>query len=273
MKKAINFLLFLSLILMALIYCTNSRRINLTKIEKKMFRLVPEKQLPKDDLPSERIKLEIEDRILYANWVSAGKTSPAFLILHGNGESISDWRPVQAYLLQKGYSSFVFDYSGFGSSTGQPSVKKLNKDAIIAYKKFASLTNGASEQIAFGHSLGTGVLLDIANKLKPLPDKVVVIGTFTTARAILVEKGVITNSEKKDYPDVWNGLKNVQRIKAPLYILHSINDKVVPIYMSEELAKSAGSKAKFLKLDNPGHNAVYQFPNDSIWNPIFNFIK
>lgn len=266
-------MLLLCLISASLISCTSTRSTNLANIEQKMVVLIPEKLLPEDDLPSERISLKLEDRLLFSNWVSAGNTAPAFFLLHGNGESIADWRPLQAYLLQKGYSSFVFDYTGFGSSTGRPSVAKLNEDATVAYKKFISLTSDATERIAFAHSLGSSILLDVANKLNPLPDKVVVYATFTTFRALLVEKGVIKDSETKDYPNVWNGLKNVRRIKAPLYILHSINDNFIPIYMSEELAKNAGTKAKFLKLDNPGHNAVYGIPNDSIWNPIFKFIK
>jgi hypothetical protein len=40
-----------------------------------------------------------------------------------------------------------------------------------------------------------------------------------------------------------------------------------------ELAKSAGSNGRFLKLETPGHNAVYELPNDKTWNAIFEFIK
>lgn len=128
-----------------------------------------------DKLPAERIKIELKGRTLHANWVSSDSKAPAFFILHGNGETLSDWRPLQDYLLNKGYSSFVFDYTGFGSSTGKPSVTGLNEDAIEVYKKFATLTINAKERIAFSHSLGGSILLETANKLKPLPNNIVTV--------------------------------------------------------------------------------------------------
>ena len=250
-----------------------TRQSNLERLEKQIFVLKPDKQLPKDTLPSESIELILNDRILQANWVSAGQTAPAFFILHGNGETLSEWRPLQVYLFSKGYSSFVFDYTGFGNSTGQPTVSNLNKDAIEAYEKFASLTPNAKERIGFAHSLGCSILLNDANDFKPLLNKVVIHGAFSTLRNILVEKHFINDSSKTNYPNVWNGLKNAQKIKSSLYVLHSVNDKTIPIAMSMDLAKSAGSNGRFLKLETPGHNAVYEIPNDQTWNVIFEFIK
>ena len=87
------------------------------------------------------------------------------------------------------------------------------------------------------------------------------------------EKNVVEKENNADYPNVWNGLKSVKHIKSPLCIIHSKKDKVIPIYMSEALTKNAGSKAKYLEINTIGHNYVYEFPNDSTWNQIFNFIK
>ena len=264
--------IFLLIVLMGITVLI-ARNYNLNKIERDVIKLFPEKALPADSLPAERMQIQLEDRILYANWVSAGKAAPAFFILHGNGETLSDWRPLQAYLLQKGLSSFVVDYSGFGSSTGKPSVEKLDQDALASYKKFASLTTESAERIAFAHSLGCAILLNVANDLQPLPDKILIHGAFSTGRAILVEKGMFTEYTKWLVPDVWNGLKQVAELEIPVYILHSPNDKTIPIAMSEELAKVAGSNGRFLSMASPGHNSVYESPNDSTWEQIFNFLK
>lgn len=249
-----------------------SRDSNLQKIEPEIFALYPEKKFTNDNLPVERIKLELSGRTLYANWVSNDTKAPAFFILHGNGETLSDWRPLQVYLLSIGYSSFVFDYTGFGSSTGKPSISMLNEDAVEAYKKFATLTFNAKERIAFSHSLGGSVLLETANKFKPLPNKVVTHAAFTTLREIGVEKKVFADSVKTNYPDVWNGYKNVKKLKPLLYIIHSNADKTIPIWMGEALAKSGGKKVKFLKLEDAKHNVVYEDPTDKTWSKIFDFI-
>lgn len=278
MKKHIASLNLL-LVLLVLVSCSfkitlkKTQTDNLAQVEQKIFALVPEKEYAKDHLPSERLKIEIVDRTLFANWVSAGEQASAFFILHGNGETLTDWRPLQAYLLDKGYSSFVFDYTGFGSSTGIPSVANLNEDAIEAYKTFSSLTKDAKERIAFAHSLGCSMLLEDGNKLTPLPDKIVTHAGFSTFREIGVEKKILTDSSKVYYPDVWNGYKNVRKLKRPLYIIHSTADKTIPVWMGEALAKSGGNNVKFLKLENSGHNAVYEDPTDNTWNQIFAFIK
>lgn len=268
--RTFTVLFFTSILIVA---CTSTKLANLQKIESKIFVSIPEKQLPKDNIPSERLEIKVADRTLTANWVSSDNSAPAIFILHGNGETLSDWRPLQAYLLEKGYSSFVFDYSGFGNSTGKMTVSNFNQDALEAYKTFASLTKNTNQRFTFAHSLGTSISLEVTNQLKPLPNKVIIHGAFTTLREILVEKNVIEKENAADYPNSWNGLKSAKQIKAPLYILHSKNDHTIPIYMSEALAKSAGSKAKYLEIKSTGHNDVYEFPNDSTWNQIFNFIK
>jgi len=271
MKKIIGSIVFL--IVLMVITVLISRNSNLHMIERDVIKRFPEKALPADSLPAARMQIQLKDRALYANWVSAGKAAPSFFILHGNGETLSDWRPLQAYLLQKGYSSFVFDYTGFGSSTGKPTYNKLDEDAFSAYKKFAELTTESAKRIAFAHSLGSAILLNVANELQPLPDKVVIHGAFSSARAILVEKGMFTEFTKWLVPDIWNGLKQVGELKVPLYVLHSPKDKTIPIAMSEELVKVAGSNGRFLRMESAGHNAVYESPNDSTWEQIFSLIK
>jgi alpha-beta hydrolase superfamily lysophospholipase len=271
MKKIVGSIVFLIGIMVIIVLI--ARNYNLKNIERNVIVVYPEKVMPSDKLPADRMQIQLKDRILYANWVSAGKAAPSFFMLHGNGETLSDWRPLQAYLLQKGYSSYIFDYTGFGSSSGKPTVDKLDEDASAAYKKFAALTTESAQRIAFAHSLGCGILLNVANELQPLPDKIVIHGAFSTGRDILVEKGMFTEYTKWLVPDIWNGLKQVGELKMPVYVLHSPNDKTIPIAMSEELAKVAGSNGRFLRMVSPGHNSVYESPNESTWEQIFNLIK
>lgn len=271
MKRFLTVLLVL--ILGGVIALPVVRNLKLQSLEKIIFQLVPEKQLPTDSLPSQRITIDLMDHVMQANWVSAGKTAPSFFILHGNGETLSDWRPLQAYLYKKGYSSFVFDYSGFGSSTGKPTFEGLEKDAKEVYRTFSTLVPDAKERIVFCHSLGSNIALEVANNFKPIPDKLIIHGAFTSGRDILVQKKMVNNFTKWFLPDVYDGLEKVRTMQMPLYILHSQNDSIIPFYMGEELAKKAGDKAKFLPLNTPGHNAVYELPNDSTWLPILNFIN
>ena len=69
--------------------------------------------------PFERLTITSGDRRLDATLVRAESDSaPALLVFHGTAEAISYWADTQALLRRHGVTSMVFDYSGFGSSTG-----------------------------------------------------------------------------------------------------------------------------------------------------------
>src|SRR5690348_9682912 len=76
--------------------------------------------------PFQRLTLASGDRTLDAVLVRApADTAPALLIFHGTAEAVSFWADTQALLYRHGVTSMVFDYSGFGRSTGRPTVAHL----------------------------------------------------------------------------------------------------------------------------------------------------
>jgi Serine aminopeptidase, S33 len=48
----------------------------------------------------------------------AERARAALLICHGIGETVADWFTVQTFLAEHGVASLVFDYAGYGKSTG-----------------------------------------------------------------------------------------------------------------------------------------------------------
>ena len=68
----------------------------------------------------------------------------AILIFHGRYECISEWIPVQHFLWEHGIASMVFDYSGFGDSTGSASVANLRQfDGVILIAAYTSARDAA----------------------------------------------------------------------------------------------------------------------------------
>src|SRR5215467_6363949 len=83
----------------------------------------------------ERLVIASGRRKLSAVYVSAGDDSPAVLICHGIGELVEYWGEVQSLLREMGVSSLVFNYSGYGSSSGGVSVAHCEKDARSAFRE------------------------------------------------------------------------------------------------------------------------------------------
>lgn len=198
-----------------------------------------------------------------------GVASPSILIFHGNGESLSDWVDTQILLNDMGYNSFVFDYTGFGSSKGKPSVDILNQNAIAAWTYFCQISNPDLERIAIGHSLGAAILLGSVSRFTPDPDKLIVHAPFSTAREIAVHFGTAQRSWVWMMPNVWNNIKSIKRLsnRIPIDVFHSKADQKIPYKMSEKIV-SNNAPVKLHLMDDYGHNAVYENPTIGFWKKI-----
>lgn len=132
-------------------------------------------------VPYGSVKVDSDGRTLQAWTVDAGPQAPAILLFHGNGQTIHDFAPVQAWLFRHHVSSMSFDYSGFGASTGKPTVRNLDKDAHAAWRAFVAWAGPARPKFVLGYSLGTAVVLHNVSAFPTQPLGVIVYGAFTSA--------------------------------------------------------------------------------------------
>ena len=198
-----------------------------------------------------RLEIQSGKHKLWANWLENSKDSLSIIIFHGNGESLSDWVETQLLLLELGFNSFVFDYTG------------------SAWNCFCEISNANSSRIALGHSLGAAILLGSVSRFNPKPDRLIVHAPFSTAREIAVHFGSAKKSWVWMMPDVWNNKKNVKKISnhIPIDIFHSKADQKIPFTMSKKISSHNGS-AKLHLINNFGHNAVYEDPQIEFWKKI-----
>ncbi len=96
-------------------------------------------------------------------YVRASDDAPVFLICHGIGEQVEYWSGVQKLLKAMDISSLVFNYSGYGASTGRVSVAHCEEDAIAAYRELRE--RGHRSIFLLGFSLGSGVVSAVVQKL------------------------------------------------------------------------------------------------------------
>jgi fermentation-respiration switch protein FrsA (DUF1100 family) len=233
------------------------------------------KETPKDfDVPFVQVAIPSGGRNLAAWQVSAGPDTPAVLIFHGNSETIHNWARGQAYLYRQGLSSMVFDYSGFGGSTGEATIEHLDQDALAAYNAFVRWAGPSRPKFVFGHSLGTAVLLHNARGFAPAPMAAVTYGTFSSAHdQVMYLPGTPWIF---DYliPDFWNNVSDAGRLYArvPLLVVAGANDTNVPPEMGRRVAVSAGGDFKLIldaNHDDINDGADLGHP----WAPIFDFMQ
>ena len=90
-------------------------------------------------------------------------------------------------LLTLGFSVFIFDYRGYGRSTGQPSEAGLYRDAQTAWDPLTRQRGIAPQRIVlFGESLGGAVAARLAARQPP--GALVLSSVFTSAPDLAADR-------------------------------------------------------------------------------------
>lgn len=175
---------------------------------------------------------------------------PVVLLLHGNAGNISHRLDKLAILHGLGTDVLLLDYRGYGESEGTPSEAGLYRDADAAYDWLLARGFAAGDVIAYGESLGGTVATDLAAR-RPVG-------------ALVLEStpSSIVGVARHHYPflpvgmfltDRYDALARIDRVSAPILILHSPDDEIVPYAMAEEMLAAARAPKKLVRLRG-GHN-------------------
>jgi uncharacterized protein len=223
--------------------------------------------------PFEQVTITSGDRRLDATLVRAlSDTAPALLIFHGTAESVTHWADTQALLYRQGVTSMVFDYSGFGASTGRPSVEHLREDADSAYAEFTRRIGARGRPFVLGYSLGTGIVFDVIDRLTPAPAGVVFAASYSSAREGAVAFGLIPGWLTFLLPDLWNNVRDVRKLRQPLLVLQSDSDELFPLSMAQAVHDAATVPKQLVVLRGYAHEAGHRDPSEEYWAPVVRFL-
>ena len=179
----------------------------------------------------------------------------AFLICHGNGGNISHRLDLCAALLKTGASVFVFDFRGYGQSAGRPGEEGTYRDAQAAHAWLRQKGFCGGDIIAFGESLGGGVVSELA--LRETVGGIVLQSTFTSIPDIGAEL----------YP--WLPVRwmstikydthtKLPRLKVPVLVMHSRADDLARFSHAEKNFAAANEPKMFCELRGTHNDAVWE---------------
>jgi len=223
--------------------------------------------------PFERLSIASGDRKLDATLVRApSDTAPAVLVFHGTAEAVSYWADTQALLYRHGVTSMVFDYSGFGSSTGRATVAHLEEDSDSAYAEFVRRIGPRARPFVLGYSLGTGVVFDAVTRFRPSPAGVVFVASYSSARDGAVAFGLIPNWATVLLPDLWNNVRDTRNLRQPLLVVQSDADQLFPVRMAKAVFDAATVPKQMVILHGFRHEDGHLRPTDEYWKPVVRFL-
>lgn len=222
-------------------------------------------------LPYEAITLTTADGVSLDAWyLPAEHARGVLLYAHGNGGNISHRIDAIRLFRDMGLSVLIFDYRGYGKSTGKPSEEGTYRDAEAAWQYLVQQRGNAPRRIVmFGESLGGAVAAHLAAQHPP--GALILASAFTSvpdmAAGLYPYLPVRWLSRYR-----YDTRRYLQEVRAPVLLLHSPEDEIIPYRHGRALYEAAREPRQFLELRG-GHNDLF-FANEEVFaSEVGRFVK
>lgn len=197
-----------------------------------------------------------------------GLPRSAVLICHGIGEVVSQWFAIQRILAENGIASLVFDYSGYGRSTGRPDWLQCEQDAVSAFQLLKQLAPEVPTSL-LGFSLGTGVAPAILDRV--MPDRIILCAGYSSFRNA-ARAAWIPGFMSPLVPAIWSAKDALCNCALPVLVVQGTNDRLFRIQMAHELVRCCNGRAELIVLPARSHNFPVYHPQMEYWAPIVNWL-
>ena len=223
-------------------------------------------------LPLEEVWLPVDEFVTVFGWfVDAGPTKPVLLWCHGNAGNISHRLDNIRELYRRGLSVFIFDYRGYGRSTGSPSEPGMYQDALAWYDYVLNQRGIASSRIVvFGRSLGACVAGEVAS-LRPSAG-VILEGAFPSIQAM-------SDHHYLGLPARWlmnvefNLVEKIAKLQRPLLVIHGEKDSIVPVALGRQVFDAAHEPKQWYVVPGADHNDVPFVGGNPYFHTITSFVQ
>ncbi len=211
-------------------------------------------------------EVERPDAVLRGWIVNGEQTGPVVVYFGGNAEEVSVNIPSFA---DRRATTVLFNYRGYGESTGKPSERHLVADAV-AVAEWAKTRFPGRPLVLFGSSLGTGVASLAAARIAP--DAVILVSPYRSITRV-------AEKHFRIFPVRWL-LRHRFRAEAvvasmpPTLVIASSVDGVIPFAESQAMVQAMravkdGPPVAFRTIDVP-HGA---FPGQpEFWRAVDDYL-
>ncbi|KAL6542000.1 hypothetical protein OROGR_011486 [Orobanche gracilis] len=148
----------------------------------------------------------------------------------------------------------MYDYSGYGQSTGKPSEHNTYSDIEAAYKCLEESYGARQEDvILYGQSVGSGPTVDLAARLPRL-------------RAVILHSPILSGLRvmypvKRTYWfDIYKNIDKISSIKCPVLVIHGTADDVVDYSHGKRLHELSQEKYEPLWIKGGNHCDLELYP-------------
>jgi uncharacterized protein len=174
---------------------------------------------------------------------------PVIIFFHGNADTLAGRAGRFREIATAGVGLLALSFRGYNGSTGHPTEDGLHRDAMAGYE-FAAARYPPDRIALWGYSLGTGPAVELAAK-RPIA-KLVLEAPYTSAVdvAASIYPYVPVRLLMKDQ---FHSDEQIQKVKAPILIVHAEHDQMIPISFGERLFAMAPEPKRFVRFPQGRH--------------------
>ena len=222
--------------------------------------------------PIRDVVFKASDGVRLHGWmIPATDDTPWVLWCHGNAGTMINRLENIAELHRRNISVFIFDYRGYGRSSGTPSEAGLYRDALAAYDALTQQYRVLPQHLVFfGRSLGAAVATEVATKRKaagliletPFSS---VTQMFKATHTPLVLRPLIRAR--------YDVIQRLPQVRMPVLVLHGDHDEVIPLALGQRVFEAASAPKDFYLIRGAGHNDTYVVGGEPYFQRLINFIR
>lgn len=223
-----------------------------------------------------RVTYPSSDGVTLSAWIipASNNSTPVgwILICHGNYGNIGFGQRPEFYASMRdlGLNILAFDYRGFGDSTGSADERGLHDDAMASYEYLTKTRRLRPERLViFGHSLGSGVAVELASRVPAAG--LIVEGAYTSVAERAQELYPyfpIQMIATQRFPSI----DRMPSIAIPKLFLHSPEDAVIPYAQGHRLFEAASEPKTFVDVRG-GHENAFREDKAVYYGAIGAFLK
>lgn len=204
---------------------------------------------------AEDVNLASTDGVVLQAWYSRARPGQAtILYFHGNGGEIADRAERFAAYQAEGFGVFFLSYRGYGASTGSPSQKGLMDDARAAHDWLIAKGIAPDQIMLVGESLGSGVAVQLAAERQV---RAMALEAPFASAANVAAKAYWWLPVRLLMKDKFDSFAFIDKIKAPLLIIHGDLDGLVPLSEGRELFARASEPKEMVVVPGGSHVSIF----------------
>jgi hypothetical protein len=205
--------------------------------------------------------------LVHGWWIPSSKPEAhVWVYLHGNGSTIGDEVKRAFCFHQLGFSTFMFDYRGYGRSIDKfPTESSVYEDVETVWHYLTQVRKIPPQQIfLYGHSLGGAIAIEMAQRHPDIAG-LAVEGTFTSMRSMvghlyrqfgIFPVELLLHQRFDSLSKVLKGNPSQPSLQMPVLFIHGTADRLIPAHMSQTLFDAAPEPKKLLLVPEAGHHNV-----------------